>query len=385
MAFENVFGNIDFMSPVRSEIAQANQFQQMLGNAISNYQENKRYEEQMDLKRKEIEAKGYDPKILAQNAAMKIEMGMGDQVTPQERAALSFQAKAPPTIYTDEFQNRVVVPNRYQTYSQGVGGGVQSPMIGGATMASPQEEMVINQMMGQQAPMPSPDTRLSVDMLQGMDTQVPPMDASQFDTVPYNAPQDVVSDERGQEYNLTPQPSIISQTPFGVKEAYGEAKEISKEERAFQRQKKIIEFQKKLESKKESADLLLQNQNAIPLIEEMIKNNRITIDMPYAEMLKLPTRLLDSDAATALDLVNQNRLELAAPLAKQLGVNPTDKDFQASLDRIVDLNASKESREKQLLQLKKRIEGKIGARQDQTSSKVRKRYNPQTGQLEVVQ
>jgi hypothetical protein len=30
---------------------------------------------------------------------------------------------------------------------------------------------------------------------------------------------------------------------------------------------------------------------------------------------------------------NANRIELASAVAKQLGVNPTDKDFQASLDR----------------------------------------------------
>jgi hypothetical protein len=30
---------------------------------------------------------------------------------------------------------------------------------------------------------------------------------------------------------------------------------------------------------------------------------------------------------------NSNRIELAASVAKQLGVNPTDRDFKASLDR----------------------------------------------------
>jgi hypothetical protein len=33
------------------------------------------------------------------------------------------------------------------------------------------------------------------------------------------------------------------------------------------------------------------------------------------------------------DKFNANRIELASAVAKQLGVNPTDRDFQASLDR----------------------------------------------------
>jgi hypothetical protein len=50
---------------------------------------------------------------------------------------------------------------------------------------------------------------------------------------------------------------------------------------------------------------------------------------------------------------------LAAPLAKQLGVNPTDKDFQASLDRIFDINASKSSRAAQIEALSNRIKSRM--------------------------
>lgn len=57
----------------------------------------------------------------------------------------------------------------------------------------------------------------------------------------------------------------------------------------------------------------------------------------------------------SFDLLKQARIDLAAPLAKQLGVNPTDKDFQASLDRIFDMGTTQESRAAQIQELQNRI------------------------------
>jgi hypothetical protein len=185
MAFENVFGNIDFQAPTRARQQEASQLQQLLGQAIQNNQ-------QMKLKKAEIEAKGADPKILAQKGGMKIEAGRIGELTPEEITAIKFESRQPPVVYTDRFNNQVVEPNRYQAYLGQLGG--MSTDIGGATMATSQEEQALNQMMGQPAPMPSPDTRLSVDMLQGGVGQVPPINESELGgTVPYNPPQDVMS------------------------------------------------------------------------------------------------------------------------------------------------------------------------------------------------
>lgn len=77
---------------------------------------------------------------------------------------------------------------------------------------------------------------------------------------------------------------------------------------------------------------------------------------------------LSNKQAIATDQLMQARIEIAAPLAKQLGVNPTDKDFQASLDRIFNLSSTKESRAAQIDALAAGIEAKKSIRSNQLKS-----------------
>jgi hypothetical protein len=108
------------------------------------------------------------------------------------------------------------------------------------------------------------------------------------------------------------------------------------------------------DAKQQSSD-----SKALPILRDMIAQNEGTFDAPYLEALQGPAKLAGFEQQTkSFDLLKQNRLELAAPLAKALGVNPTDKDFQASLDRIVDTNSTKASRDAQLRQLLQRIESR---------------------------
>lgn len=104
-------------------------------------------------------------------------------------------------------------------------------------------------------------------------------------------------------------------------------------------------------------------QKTIPVIDELKGYNEVSPSIPYAGKTQWMRRLMPgtSEAESAVDLMRQARLDLAAPLAKQLGVNPTDKDFQASLDRIFDIEASRESRQKQI----EALESRILARQQQ--------------------
>ena len=112
--------------------------------------------------------------------------------------------------------------------------------------------------------------------------------------------------------------------------------------------------------------LTKMQDDTLPILLDMIEINKGTLDTPYAGSAlvqgaaklseKLPDKFDVSKEAGQMDLLKQSRLDLAAPLAKQLGVNPTDKDFQASLERIVDVNATKSSREAQIRQLIKKIE-----------------------------
>lgn len=113
---------------------------------------------------------------------------------------------------------------------------------------------------------------------------------------------------------------------------------------------------RKLEEKRVEANIAAMETT--PILQDLAALNKGTIDSPYAAAFQPFLKVGGSDKATKLDLMKQARLELAAPLAKQLGVNPTDKDFQASLDRIFDIQASQPSREAQIAALAERIKGR---------------------------
>ena len=106
----------------------------------------------------------------------------------------------------------------------------------------------------------------------------------------------------------------------------------------------------------EQAKQDISDRKVAPLINNLLTLNDKTFDMPYAGAINGVARIAPgtNQQTTAMDLMQQARLEMAAPLAKQLGVNPTDKDFQASLDRIFNANSTKESRKQQILALQRR-------------------------------
>lgn len=90
----------------------------------------------------------------------------------------------------------------------------------------------------------------------------------------------------------------------------------------------------------------------MPIVNQLLSMNEKGFDMPYSGV-GLPLARLVPDASVqdkvgATELMLQARTDMAAPLAKELGVNPTDKDFQASLDRIFNINSTKESRRAQI-------------------------------------
>lgn len=115
-----------------------------------------------------------------------------------------------------------------------------------------------------------------------------------------------------------------------------------------------------------AADSNASDAQTIPVIEQLKEYNANGFDMPYSDAALPLTRLVPgSDTQKKVmntELMKQARTELAAPLAKQLGVNPTDRDFQATLDRIFNVNSSKESRAAQIEALEQRIRAKRKSR-----------------------
>lgn len=142
MAFENVFGNVDFMAPVRSEYANQAAFQQMIGQALQNYQAG----QDRQLKRKQLEAEvnaPIDVKKVGENALLKLDQGL--PVTPQEQAAARFVIKTDvgSMRYNPETMQMEPVPPRLGAYRSLVGGQdapqdvMQAPPMTPPPMAAP--------------------------------------------------------------------------------------------------------------------------------------------------------------------------------------------------------------------------------------------------------
>jgi hypothetical protein len=210
MAFENVFGNIDFQANNKMRMDQNSQFNQLLGQAIAAEQQ----AQEMEIKRRQMEMKENEFNLgkAAENAAIKLELGM--DLTPQERAALNVKSKiSPPAVYTDQFGNQVVRPSGWANYG-GRPAGMGTPFNPDPTQQLNYDAQ-LDQMMPPQSP--SPDgARLSIEDLQGFSGQIPPLDAMELEgglPVPYQGQRDVVSDDYQQpEFKAG---GMIANTPKG--------------------------------------------------------------------------------------------------------------------------------------------------------------------------
>lgn len=106
-------------------------------------------------------------------------------------------------------------------------------------------------------------------------------------------------------------------------------------------EKNILDIDK--EDAKNLVKLRDSAERTIPRLEEQLKSvNRGMVQGQFNDARAVFLNSLaslgikDRDTIALLsntDKFNANRIELASAVAKQLGVNPTDRDFQASLDR----------------------------------------------------
>jgi hypothetical protein len=118
-----------------------------------------------------------------------------------------------------------------------------------------------------------------------------------------------------------------------------------------------------IEAAKSQATAALIGEKALSPIDQIRQINSRSFEYPFMGTVSKLSRASPFESgqekAKQMDLLRQARTDLAAPLAKQLGVNPTDKDFLASLDRIFDISSSRESREAQINALESRIRGSL--------------------------
>lgn len=101
------------------------------------------------------------------------------------------------------------------------------------------------------------------------------------------------------------------------------------------------------------------SKSGVSLVDTMLKYNEKTGSGAYQGLKQPFKRSVGDKEAKAFDLLSQTRLRLAAPLAKQLGVNPTDKDFENTLNQIFNENADRDTRESQLLNVRQLLSGDL--------------------------
>jgi hypothetical protein len=122
MAFEGLYQNIDFQAGNKAAALKQQQFQEMLGMALENYQAGK--DRQLKQKQLEAEAAAKMPDVgkLAENGLLKRNMGM--PTTPQEDAAIVTMGQTQrPQVYTDPLtQQTVINPSPWSA----LGGGAPS-------------------------------------------------------------------------------------------------------------------------------------------------------------------------------------------------------------------------------------------------------------------
>lgn len=213
---------------------------------------------------------------------------------------------------------------------------------------------------------------------QGMEAGIPSMDAAQLSQsmprIPAQPPAALTPQQqealraRGDVMNRPAMPLPQVSVPFGASpkttQAVQEANvdllkkqgeiplevQLAKEKEDARKRAEVA-----IKTETAKAETIAKDTEAIPLLQSMIEQNKGTLPIPYAGNVQGAAKIFAPEASKNFDLMQQNRLNLAAPLAKALGVNPTDKDFKATLDRIVDVNATQESREAQMRQLMRQI------------------------------
>jgi len=116
MAFENVFGNVDFGLPVRQAEANRGHLMQMMGMGIQQAQQ----KEEMDMRRRQLAAKEgeINLKKMAEHALLKKNMGF--PINEQESAAIQTMSQIAPPVYgTDSYGNTVARPSGWAGVSLG--------------------------------------------------------------------------------------------------------------------------------------------------------------------------------------------------------------------------------------------------------------------------
>lgn len=152
---------------------------------------------------------------------------------------------------------------------------------------------------------------------------------------------------------VVPQPTITQPDTTGL---YLPGQQSVLEEKAKLEMQQQAQQQK---AQRERDAQIGESRESLRTLQMMKAYNKGTLEIPYAEAAQPATRLFNEKAAANMAQLLQLRLKLAAPLAKQLGVNPTDKDFENTLNQIFNANENRNTRDAQIDLLAKITQGQI--------------------------
>lgn len=376
MAFEDVFGNIDFSLPVRTAQADRAYFAQMLGQQIQDRQ----FQQKMDLERRKLDQKGdVNVEKLAENALLKRNMGI--PITAQEQAAIQTMGQTQrPQIYTDPLTQQTVI--RPSPWAGLTGQPSMGPQGQGANPAitTPYEEI-------QPRPMTLSDIERQVEGIEpAVSSATPP------EIKPYRAPATlggrgtVMEEEFKRDVDLMRAEDVIQEEAAERAEIKGvpkKEKRILESAYAWENTSKTID---------EAIDMVSPFSAGVGTISAIIpatpardlaaKLETIQADAAFGALQKMRD---NSKTGGALGQVSER--ELALLRSSQA---PLDQ-AQSPSQLIKALTDYRSIRTEALRRVADAFEEDYGYRPKQIDDllkepeKKRMRYNPQTNQLEPIE
>lgn len=326
MAFEDLYSGVDYTLPLRAQQARQQQVQQAIGQGLAAYeraQDRDMRNRQLDMRQQAMDAKGPNLKAMGQQAIYQQLIAQGN--TPEQAAAKLYSAE------------RATAPVRNQ-YGDIIGAGT-SPIdqlgLGGAFGApggAPQRPVAQPERMG--IPMPPTDA----PMIDGM--AVAPMQQTDVEAALGGAPA-----------MITPLPPSMAGTRMGEAEQFKEKKEISKEQRAFERAKALkafdieakssieakkknegrVEFERKLGSVLKDLDALKEQGGAISQDQSTI--GRVGAMMAETPLVGQPVQaIFDPETQTLRDKIEGSRPALFNSIKKASGLTGGELNSQFEVE-----------------------------------------------------
>ena len=405
MAFENVFGNVDFRMLPAAKQQQQQTFLTMLGRGIEQGQRAREF----DLRKRQLEYEmskppEFDLTQAGQTALVKERMGM--ELTPQEVAAKDvFLSAQTPKMGLNEFGQLVPMGTPYQSFMSGgrAGAPAMAPSPG---MALPGAGAPTNYVDDIGVTDPQAAQRAAAIAAQSDVSQVEPIlkeDLPMEGAVA--APDGSVLPEP--QYTRFPKAQIderVARTPFGVKLSTEQEAEVAKSERDLYGKKQLEKYKADIQFRKEQLKTEKGRDKVVGTIQETMSsleelNDRlkakeaiITNDSNFLDALKNKYgtswlgRQTSSVTKPEIESLRQEytlkRDSIIPSYVAYFDLPATMVDTEEFAQRVLQSFGDPAMNYEANRAALKNMRQQFGMQERAAPSKKRLKYNPQTGALE---